>query len=200
MLTVFDPQCIPASSPPSQDPNLLVHQHRGLVVSLARRRVNPFLHQDEQDLIQEGFLGLLRAARRFNPSRGTKFTTFAYRHVAGAIDRALPRLHPELPMSQLAMFNAQDTEADGEMCHDISDDGEQANAAVSVAEGHCLEAVRGFKAGLTPVQRQVVELVFWEGCAQADAARLLGISRARVSSILLHMKKRGQAELHALKA
>ena len=33
---------------------------------------------DIEDLMQEGFIGLLEASKRFDPDRGVKFTTYAY--------------------------------------------------------------------------------------------------------------------------
>jgi RNA polymerase sigma factor for flagellar operon FliA len=38
-----------------------------------------------EDLISAGCLGLVQAAHRFRPSEGTKFATFAYRRVKGAV-------------------------------------------------------------------------------------------------------------------
>jgi RNA polymerase sigma factor (sigma-70 family) len=41
------------------------------------------------DLFQEGTLGLMRAAARFDPSRNRTFAAFALRHIHGAVSRAL---------------------------------------------------------------------------------------------------------------
>src|SRR6202034_3072354 len=37
------------------------------------------------DLVQAGVIGLLQSADRFDPRRGVKFQTFAYRRVQGAM-------------------------------------------------------------------------------------------------------------------
>jgi RNA polymerase primary sigma factor len=58
-----------------------------LVVSLARRYSHPFLSQ--ADLIQEGTLGLLRAVDRFDPNRGTRFSTYAAWWIRHGITRAI---------------------------------------------------------------------------------------------------------------
>jgi RNA polymerase primary sigma factor len=58
-----------------------------LVVHIAKRYANagiPFV-----DLIQDGNLGLLRAVEKFDPGRGTKFSTYAYWWIKQAIDRAI---------------------------------------------------------------------------------------------------------------
>jgi RNA polymerase sigma factor (sigma-70 family) len=46
-----------------------------LIASIARNYLRPGL--DIEDMIQEGFLGLLEARERFVPTKGTKFSTYA---------------------------------------------------------------------------------------------------------------------------
>jgi RNA polymerase sigma factor (sigma-70 family) len=56
--------------------NAFVEGHRGLVASIARRYLgHSGLSQD--DLIQEGCLALCRAVERYEPDRGTRFSSYA---------------------------------------------------------------------------------------------------------------------------
>lgn len=53
-----------------------------------------------EDLVQEGCIGLIDAARSFDPSRGTQFSTFAWYHIRKRILSALQtneilELHPD---------------------------------------------------------------------------------------------------------
>jgi RNA polymerase nonessential primary-like sigma factor len=58
-----------------------------LVVTIARKYANQQLHLE--DLIQEGNLGLMKAVDRFDPSRGYKFSTYAFWWIREGITRAI---------------------------------------------------------------------------------------------------------------
>lgn len=62
------------------------------VESLARRMASTMPHSiDVGDLVQDGVIGLIDAANRFDEARGIKFETFAERRVRGAMIDALRR-------------------------------------------------------------------------------------------------------------
>src|SRR5688572_23795618 len=60
------------------------------VEALARRMAATMPHSiDISDLVQDGVIGLIDAAHRFDDSRGIKFETFAERRIRGAMIDAL---------------------------------------------------------------------------------------------------------------
>src|SRR5436189_2948327 len=62
------------------------------VEALARRMASTMPHSiDLGDLVQDGMIGLIDAAHRFDESRGIRFETFAERRVRGAMIDALRR-------------------------------------------------------------------------------------------------------------
>ena len=62
------------------------------VEALARRMASTMPHSiDVGDLVQDGVIGLIDAAHRFDEARGIKFETFAERRIRGAMIDALRR-------------------------------------------------------------------------------------------------------------
>ena len=69
--------------------DVLVESNMRLVVSIAR----PYIGRGNnalamEDLVQEGTVGLMTAVRRFDPTRGLRFSTFATWWIRSAVGRA----------------------------------------------------------------------------------------------------------------
>jgi RNA polymerase sigma-B factor len=72
----------------SRDPRLraqIIEKHRPLVRSLAAKFARPGVPVD--DLVQSGWLALIRAVDRFDPAYRTSFRTYALQCVSGEIKR-----------------------------------------------------------------------------------------------------------------
>src|SRR3954452_10698642 len=68
------------------DRDRLVEQHLSLVQAIAAKLKRTLGRTiDFEDLVAYGTKGLLEAAKRFDPSQGASFTTFAYYRVRGAM-------------------------------------------------------------------------------------------------------------------
>jgi len=65
----------------------LVVSNLRLVVSIAKRFRNQGL--DMEDMIQEGNLGLIHAAKKFDPSMGNRFSTYATWWIRESVNRAI---------------------------------------------------------------------------------------------------------------
>jgi RNA polymerase sigma factor for flagellar operon FliA len=75
---------------PAAHPNQRIVAGLPFVEALARRMASSMPHSiDIGDLVQDGVIGLIDAANRFDEERGIKFETFAERRVRGAMIDAL---------------------------------------------------------------------------------------------------------------
>jgi RNA polymerase sigma factor (sigma-70 family) len=66
-----------------EERNRLVEENMGLVRSVARRFA--FTGREFEDLVQEGTLGLIRAANSYDPERGFAFSSHAWASIRNAI-------------------------------------------------------------------------------------------------------------------
>ena len=65
----------------------LIHTHLLMVVNIARQYQRPDVEM--LDLIQEGNIGLIKAVDKFDPTRDTKFSTYAFYWINKHIQRFL---------------------------------------------------------------------------------------------------------------
>lgn len=72
----------------------LVSSTIGYVVTLARQYKSDILSTD--DLVSEGSIGLVKAAEKFDASKGKPFVTFAAPYIRRAIEKAIAKLSTDI--------------------------------------------------------------------------------------------------------
>jgi RNA polymerase sigma factor (sigma-70 family) len=167
----------------------LVEGFLGLAVSAAQAYAGRGIPLE--DLVQEGCLGLLKAAERFDRERGLRFSTYATYWVRQAILKAFDREAPRLEGRELAVLDglpgAFSERADFlPLSARAADEGfpSPEEAALERLEA---EALRKALAALPERERLVLEVRY--GLAGRppgtvrEAARLLGVSRMRAHQL-----------------
>ena len=163
--------------------NALVEANQGLVISIAKGYANG--HVPIEDLIQEGNLGLIVAAERFDTERGCRFSTYAMWWIRGFVSRVTRdktmngrKLHSlDLPV---------DEDGDNILADLIPD--ENAVSPCELAEKNELkELITEMISCLKPRERRVIELHFGLNGTPEHSLReigeILGISKERVRQI-----------------
>jgi RNA polymerase sigma factor (sigma-70 family) len=184
----------------------LVLEHtpiQGIVGALAKE----LHHKDRADELHAAArLGIIEALRRFDPSRGVKFRTYAFHFIRGEMlkalySRAQQRERAAGRKLRLLPF-APDFRDDDSVENPVEselfsrDDQYGLDASYQQVEIRSAEDMtRNFVDGLPANQRRLVKDVFWRGLSHAEAARARGISRPAATRTLQRVYAKGRHEL-----
>lgn len=119
----------------------VVEKHGGLVKSVALRLARTY-GEEPEDLIQIGYIGLLKAAQRFEAERGLQFSTYAVPMIAGEI-RSQLRDQGSMKMSRSLKADAalvRRAESDFIKLHGLSPHLTQLAGMTGLSEERVLEA------------------------------------------------------------
>lgn len=146
-----------------------VHRHRGAGM-------------EEEDLLQEALMGLLSAVKRFDPSAGAQFTTFAttcIRHrLTSAIRRSIPKTRIEQPL-------------DEETAHANL----QMDPALRLQEQEDAALLqKRLQERLTPLEYRVL-LARLQGCSYREIAAKLHIGTKTVDNAVQRLRKKFSSAL-----
>ena len=122
-----------------------------------------------QEVTQEVYLEVWKQAPQYAQEKGSVLAwmlTMAHRR---AVDR-VRSVSSEVARDE--RYAVIDLEPDNDAVWD------------SVAQQHDVERVRAAIAIVTPIQRQAVQLAYYEGLTQSQIAKKLGISQMHVSRLL----------------
>lgn len=160
----------------------------GLVVHLVRRDARG--SREREDLVQEGFLGLVEALETFDWARGTRFSTWAVPYVRGRIAtaRRLERGGIRIPVRQLRAAAARGEQAISvASIHGLEDQEScwwQDSVGAGTDPGPGPEDLAATLPLLTPEERGVLEHRFGLGghpaLSRRATAQALGLPLARV--------------------
>lgn len=181
----------------------LIDENQGLVYHLASRIIRqlPIRHEFE-DLVGYGMLGLAEAAKAFQPNQGTKFSTFAFLRIRGAIfdgisetswmTRAQYRRHLKRLGDGNAEVNPEDDSsgkwdyADSDVValeqEHIDDIAEEDNSVSSqFAQDETKAILVSCIEELPRREHRLITAIYFEGMTLQEAADRIGISKSWAS-------------------
>ncbi len=130
--------------------------------------------EHEEDLIQEGFMGLWKACQTFDASRGTKFSTYAVKVIKNEMGMYLRRMARH--SSNLSLDNFIGMPEDGTTFLNMLEDTPENK--LTVKEEYILMSLK--KAAERMNCTDILEMRL-KGMKQVDIAKELGIHQATVS-------------------
>lgn len=157
------------------------------LVPLVRRLAGRFRRDywtpaDREDIVQEGFIGLMEAAARFEPDRGCSLTTFAGQRVMGAMFdhvRTICRRSRERPTDEVPQELQRYRPERGDM-----------DAPRSAESGVMLMRFKEFLGGdldglsfLDDDERGIIRMRFFQGKSCREVSEALGVSAATVCRV-----------------
>lgn len=158
----------------------------------ARKLAGPFM--DEEDLVQEGYIGLLRAAKRFDPDRDIRFSTYARWWVRAQMTRAIDHTGRPVRLPGCAVEQTRNLrkamkhfEAAGvqtgiaELAQEVGIDKERAELLLS--QGHTVSLETPVDDGPRP--RSMERFLSDDDAAQPDDESIQGQELARMQDAFL---------------
>jgi RNA polymerase sigma factor (sigma-70 family) len=162
-----------------------VQENLGLVSSLVGRimRLFPRLPAgiDRDDLESYGYIGLVQAARAYDPSRGVAFSTYAYHCIENTIRAQLQRAsRREFDCTSLDAMIGDDE--DGTPLAELIPD-QTANAETQALDSAEHEAIRLSVHALPPSLAEIIHDLYFAQRSAAEVARRHGLTTQRVQSL-----------------
>jgi RNA polymerase sigma factor for flagellar operon FliA len=165
--------------PEARGRDRLVEEHARYVRALAGQlREQLGAAVDLEDLVAYGLKGLVEAAARFDPRQGTRFTTFAYYRVRGAMFDGLRRMG-WIKRAEYARIRGD--ERANAYLQTLASEAAGGDEAVAIV-GRAIEDLAAIY--MTSLDAAAEDRVAWGGAETAEAAADLGRAREQLQAAL----------------
>ena len=167
----------------TKEQDKLVTANMGYVITLARQYKSEILSTD--DLISEGAIGMMKAAEKYDASKGKPFVTFAAPYIRRAIEKAIERLTTDidtrstdesLPIGSRNNFTLLN----------VLEDKNAMKADATVEEATLTDDLLQYLSVLNEREQRVVNLYYGNGYERqtmAEIAEAMGLKRERVRQV-----------------
>ena len=167
----------------TKEQDKLVTANMGYVITLARQYKSDILSTD--DLVSEGTIGLMKAAEKYDASKGKPFVTFAAPYIRRAIEKAISRLTTDidtrstdesLPIGSRNNFTLLN----------VLEDKSAMKADATVEESTLTDDLLKCLDVLNEREQRVINLYYGNGYERqtmAEIAETMGLKRERVRQV-----------------
>ena len=167
----------------TKEQDKLVTANMGYVVTLARQYKSEILSTD--DLVSEGAIGLMKAAEKYDASKGKPFVTFAAPYIRRTIEKAISRLTTDidtrstdesLPIGSRNNFTLLN----------VLEDKSAMKADATVEESTLTDDLLKCLDVLNEREQRVINLYYGNGYERqtmAEIAETMGLKRERVRQV-----------------
>jgi len=161
----------------------LVTENMGYVVTLARQYKSDILSTD--DLVNEGVIGMMKAARKYDPSRGKPFVTFAAPYIRRSIEAAISEVETEKDVRSTDESLPVGSRNNYTLLNVLEDKNVQ-KADDVIEENTLSEDLLRFRDQLNEREQRVIDLYYgigYERQTMAEIGEVLELKRERVRQI-----------------
>lgn len=162
--------------------DLLLNRYKSFVRAQSRMRF--LIGGDEEDLIQEGMIGLYKAVRDYDESRGASFKTFA----ALCISRQMARAIESSGREKNRPLNSSVSLTDEEWENQMKDETNSPESIVLNQESGN-ELLKKIKKSLSPMEQSVLDL-YLTGADYREIAEKIRKSPKSIDNTLQRIRKK----------
>ena len=160
---------------------ILVEENLGLI-SYAMKKLPIYLFDSPEDAFQIGTIGLMKAARSFDPDRKILFSTYAMPCITNELRMALRHINSWNPPGRTFSYDAPLPNVDGDslsLIDMISSDDQPADERIMVHEtlGEVISTLKHMK---DPDAFEIIRMIV-QNRRQEEIAACLGITQSAVS-------------------
>lgn len=150
---------------------------------------NKLTRQYKDDIISEGMVGLVKAAKTFDDKRKIKFGTYASRCITNEMLMFIRRMNKQLP-HEVSLYTPIGKDADGHtLCYAdvLADESDAPESCILTA------AVDKFLAKQSEIDREIVNAMR-QGYKQKEVADIVGLRQPTVSRRLRKLRLKFRKE------
>lgn len=167
----------------SERDKLVLDNQRLVYYFYEQLKKSPLIENNKEDLISEGMIGLVKAAKCYEPDKGCKFATFAGRCITNQMLMYIRKLNKQNCEVSLYAPIGYDKDGNQLLLEDVLEDKRDIEE-----QGLCNIEFDRFIQKLTEKKRAILQ-AYSQGYTQKQIAEIVGLSQSYVSRIVAKLKK-----------